>query len=139
MPSLTLRKPSAPSPDAVAAFIGNDEADPVSPPAPRPAPAPALRTVPTRPPAGAPSEDAAIAAPATGPAPMSSAAPSFRRASRAIVERRTRAARRRTTVYLDVDVAIRLAGFLHDRDQELSDTVNAAVRAWIDAPPRNPA
>lgn len=59
--------------------------------------------------------------------------PSFRRASRAVIERRTRPARRRTTVYLDVDVAAALALALAQRDQELSDAVNGAVRAWLDA------
>ena len=131
MPSLTLRKPSAPSPDAVAAFVGNDEADPASlPPRSMTPPAPALRTVPSR--ASAAPAVASLSPTATASL-AASAAPSFRRASRAIVERRTRSARRRTTVYLDVDVATKLAGFLLERDQELSDTVNAAVQAWLDA------
>jgi hypothetical protein len=59
--------------------------------------------------------------------------PSFRRASRAVIERRTRPARRRTTVYLDVEVAAELARALAQRDQELSDAVNGAVRSWLDA------
>jgi hypothetical protein len=49
-----------------------------------------------------------------------------------VTERRTRPARRRTTVYLDVDVATELALALTQRDQELSDAVNGAVRAWLD-------
>jgi len=35
-------------------------------------------------------------------------------------------------VYLDVDVAAELAQALTHRDQELSDAVNRAVRAWLD-------
>lgn len=59
------------------------------------------------------------------------AAPSFQRASRAIVQRRNRSARRRTTVYLDVDVATKLAAVLQGSEQELSDAVNAAVVEWL--------
>lgn len=114
-PSLTLRKPA--SPEAIAAFVGQDESEPQpsKPSAPAAPAAPVLRALPT----------------ITPSAP--SAAPSFRRASRAIVERRTRPARRRTTVYLDVDVASRLAAVLAEQDQELSDAVNAAVRTWLEA------
>jgi hypothetical protein len=65
--------------------------------------------------------------------PRKTDAPSFRRASRAVIERRTRPARRRTTVYLNVDVAAELALALAQRDQELSDAVNGAVRAWLNA------
>lgn len=111
-PSLTLRKPA--SPEAIAAFVGQDESEP-QPSKPTAPAAPTLRALPT----------------ITPLAP--SAAPSFRRASRAIVERRTRPARRRTTVYLDVDVASRLATVLAEQDQELSDAVNAAVRTWLEA------
>lgn len=115
-PSLTLRKPSTASPEAIAAFVGVDEPDPASAkPAPTAAP-PSLRAVPS-------AEASTVAL---------GSAPTFRRASRAIVERRTRSARRRTTVYLDVDVAVQLAKVLADRDQELSDAVNAAVRSWLD-------
>ena len=60
-------------------------------------------------------------------------APSFRRASRAIAERRTKPSRRRTTIYFDVDVASQLSAALIERDQELSDAVNAAVKAWLRA------
>jgi hypothetical protein len=117
-PSLTLRKPSTVSPEAIAAFVEADEPAPVSPkPAPVPTPAqPALRAV-----------------PAAEPAPSARVdAPSFRRASRAIVERRTRSARRRTTVYFDLDVATQLAKVLADRDQDLSDAVNDVVRSWLE-------
>jgi len=120
-PSLTLRKPSTASPEAIAAFVGADEPDPASAkPMPTAAP-PSLRAVPA-------AESSTVAPGAVAPG----AAPTFRRASRAIVERRTRSARRRTTVYLDVDVAVQLAKVLADRDQELSDAVNAAVRSWLD-------
>lgn len=115
-PSLTLRKPSTASPEAIAAFVGAEEPDPASAkPTPTAAP-PSLRAV--------PAAESSTVAPG--------AAPTFRRASRAIVERRTRSARRRTTVYLDVDVAVQLAKVLADRDQELSDAVNTAVRSWLD-------
>ena len=118
MPSLTLRKPSAPpSPDAVAAFVDGGEPDAPEPRASaKPATAAPLRSVP------------AEAAPPSTSRPD---APTFRRASRSIVERRTKPARRRTTVYLDIDVAHQLAQVLADRDQELSDAVNDAVRAWL--------
>lgn len=123
-PSLTLRKPSTASPEAIAAFVGADEPDPSSAkPTPTAAP-PSLRAVPAGEASAVPAGEASAVAPG--------AAPTFRRASRAIVERRTRSARRRTTVYLDVDVAIQLAKVLADRDQELSDAVNAAVRSWLD-------
>jgi hypothetical protein len=135
-PSLTLRKPSTISPEAVAAFVAGTEGE-SEPTLPAPAavtatlPVPAavtaspLRAVPAiEPPTVAVSQPAA-------PSPRTEV-PSFRRASRAVVERRTRPARRRTTVYLDVDVATELAQALTHRDQELSDAVNSAVRAWLD-------
>jgi hypothetical protein len=114
-PSLTLRKPSATSasPEAVAAFVrsGDDaEAQPDASPAP-----PSLRAVPSIP--------ASIS--------TNTAAPSFRRASRAVVPRRTRSPRRRTTIYFDVEVATDLSGWLAERDQELSDVVNMVVRDWL--------
>jgi hypothetical protein len=118
-PSLTLRKPSTASPDAVAAFVAGSESR--DEPAPVIAAPPPLRSVP-----------AAAAPVSISPASLGQV-PSFRRASRAVVERRTRPARRRTTVYLDVDVATELAQALEARDQELSDAVNRAVRAWLDA------
>jgi len=154
-PPLTLRKPSAASPEAIAAFVGKAEdesisATPntsdaasntsdatsntsdaaihptpnvaVSPAAPAPAPAPALRSVPRK-------KLSAVSA----PLPAGTATPSFRRASHAIEQRRTRPARRRTTVYLDVEIAAELAGVLAERDQELSDAVNSAVRDWLKA------
>lgn len=118
-PSLTLRKPA--SPEAIAAFVGKDESEPEAP-KPSAIVPPSLRALPTVPPSAPSVASTAFAA-----------APSFRRASRAIVERRTRSARRRTTVYLDVDVATQLAAVLVAQDQELSDAVNAAVRTWLDA------
>lgn len=123
-PSLTLRKPATVSPEAVAAFVAGSESpsEPVPAVTAPAAPPPALRSIPT-------TEPLTVIAP---PAPRSDA-PTFRRASRAVVERRTRPARRRTTVYLDVDVAAELALALTARDQELSDAVNRAVRAWLDA------
>lgn len=124
-PSLTLRKPSTVSPDAVAAFVAasDSEREP-APPAGGTA-APPLRAVPAMEPLVAVGEPAG--------ASRHTDVPSFRRASRAVIARRTRPARRRTTVYLDVDVANELALALAQRDQELSDAVNGAVRAWLDA------
>ena len=126
-PSLTLRKPSAPSPDAIAAFVGADEGEVASPPKPRTvqndeveATSPKPRTV-----------TASRALRTVPKTEQVAAAPSFQRASRAIVERRNRSARRRTTVYLDVDVATKLAAVLQNSQQELSDAVNAAVVAWL--------
>jgi hypothetical protein len=124
-PSLTLRKPSTVSPDAVAAFVAGSESEP-APPASSATVAPPLRSVPSpeprEPRAGEPTS-----------APRRADIPSFRRASRSVIERRTRPARRRTTVYLDLDVATELARALAHRDQELSDAVNAAVRTWLEA------
>jgi hypothetical protein len=130
-PSLTLRKPTTVSPEAVAAFVAGSDggsepaastSSTVAAVTPPPSPPP-LRSVPSSPPP-------AVAEPTT-PSQRTDV-PSFRRASRAVVERRTRPARRRTTVYLDVDVAAELAQALAQRDQELSDAVNSAVRAWLD-------
>jgi hypothetical protein len=123
-PSLTLRKPSTVSPDAVAAFVAASESESEPTLSATSTVAPPLRAVPSMEPKVAVGEPA-------GP-PRHTAIPSFRRASRAVTERRTRPARRRTTVYLDVDVATELALALTQRDQELSDAVNGAVRAWLD-------
>jgi hypothetical protein len=122
-PSLTLRKPSTVSPDAVAAFVAASDSE--SEPMLSASGTPPLRAVPAMEPL------VAVVEPA-GP-PRLTDVPSFRRASRAVIERRTRPARRRTTVYLDVDVATELALALAQRDQELSDAVNGAVRAWLGA------
>ena len=123
-PSLTLRKPSTVSPDAVAAFVAASESG-IEPAVSASGPvAPPLRAVPAMAPA--------VAVDPAG-APRHAGVPSFRRASRAVIERRTRPARRRTTVYLDVDVAAELAQALAQRDQELSDAVNGAIRTWLDA------
>ena len=143
-PSLTLRKPSTISPEAVAAFVAGTEGE-SEPTLPAPAavtatlPAPAAVTAPAPAAVTAPPLRAvpAIAPPTVAVSPPAAPSPraevpSFRRASRAVVERRTRPARRRTTVYLDVDVATELAQALTHRDQELSDAVNSAVRAWLD-------
>lgn len=120
-PSLTLRKPSTVSPAAVAAFVAASESE-SEPPLSATGTVTSLRAV--------PSVEPLVVDPA-GP-PRRTDVPSFRRASRAVIERRTRPARRRTTVYLDVDVAAELALALAQRDQELSDAVNGAVRAWLD-------
>lgn len=125
-PSLTLRKPSSASPEAVAAFVAGSEG--------ASAPAPVAPTIAVAAPTIAVAPTPVLrAVPAEAPAARTADAPSFRRASRAVVERRTRPARRRTTVYLDVDVASELAETLRARDQELSDAVNRAVRAWLEA------
>jgi hypothetical protein len=121
-PSLTLRKPSTVSPDAVAAFVAASESGNEPAVSASGTVAPPLRAVP----AMEPSVEPAGASRHTG-------VPSFRRASRAVIERRTRPARRRTTVYLDVGVAAELAQALAQRDQELSDAVNGAIRTWLDA------
>lgn len=60
-------------------------------------------------------------------------APSFAKAHRAVVARRTKPARRRTTVYLDLDVAAMLVARIDDaaaegRRVELSDLVNDLLR-----------
>jgi hypothetical protein len=122
-PSLTLRKPSTVSPDAVAAFVGASESESEPALSASGTVAPPLRAVPAMKP---------VAVEPAG-ASRHPDVPSFRRASRAVIERRTRPARRRTTVYLDVDVATELARALAQRDQELSDAVNGAIRAWLDA------
>lgn len=135
-PSLTLRKPSTISPEAVAAFVAGTEgeSEPALPASaavaatlsvPAAVTAPPLRAVPA-------SEPPTVVVSQQVVPPPRADVPSFRRASRAVVERRTRPARRRTTVYLDVDVATELAQALTQRDQELSDAVNSAVRAWLD-------
>ncbi len=121
-PSLTLRKPSTAAPDAVAAFVSASESEPTLSVGGTAAP---LRAVPSM-------DPVIVTVDPAGP-PRKTDVPSFRRASRAVIERRTRPARRRTTVYLDVDVAAELALALAHRDQELSDAVNGAVRAWLDA------
>lgn len=144
-PSLTLRRPSpaTASPEAIAAFVDAADSVPADPmpapntvPAPNPAPTTSRR-------ATAVEQRRSSALPSISqhsPVPLralsdepSTSAPSFRRASRAVVHRRTKPARRRTTVYLDVDVATELASMLTVRDQELSDAVNAAVQAWLNA------
>jgi hypothetical protein len=123
-PSLTLRKPSTVSPDAVAAFVAGSESESVPTLSASGMVAPPLRAVPSMDPRGVVEQ--------VGPRQRTDV-PSFRRASRAVIERRTRPARRRTTVYLDVDVAAELALVLTQRDQELSDAVNSAVRTWLNA------
>lgn len=127
-PSLTLRKPSTVSPDAVDAFVAGSESEPM-PPGSSAAAAP-LRSVPSSAPSSAPSIEPLAGGPAGA---RRIEVPSFRRASRSVIERRTRPARRRTTVYLDLEVATELARMLVQRDQELSDAVNTAVRSWIEA------
>lgn len=126
-PSLTLRRPSAASasPEAIAAFVGNGDAEPQA--------NAVLPTTHLRPVPPAPVSTATNAAATPAPASISAntAAPSFRRASRAVVPRRTRSARRRTTIYFDVDVATDLSGLLAERDKELSDVVNGVVRDWL--------
>jgi hypothetical protein len=122
-PSLTLRKPTTVSPDAVAAFVAASEQESEPSSAGSGAATPPLRAVPAM-------ESPAAVQPASH---RRADVPSFRRASRAVIERRTRPARRRTTVYLDVNVAAELALALAQRDQELSDAVNGAIRTWLDA------
>ena len=119
---LTLRRPSpaTASPEAIAAFV--DAADSTTDPAP------ALNAAAVPVPSAAKLSTVLRAVANDEP---STSAPSFRRASRAVVHRRTKPSRRRTTVYLDVEVATELAAVLTLRDQELSDAVNAAVRAWL--------
>ncbi len=137
-----LRKPASASPEAIAAFI--DKTDP-EPPAPamlhiaKTSDAPLLRTVPAEPEEQITSAPTVLAIKTRKPRQAAEEstsrldAPSFRRASRAIAERRTKPSRRRTTIYFDVDVASQLSVALIERDQELSDAVNAAVKAWLRA------
>lgn len=143
-PSLTLRKPASPSPEAIAAFV--DKSEPTPQPQPEKPPV-HLRAVPTEPEIESPAptivalptaEIPPAATPAKPRKPRPAAeeinrndAPSFRRASRAIAERRTKPSRRRTTVYLDLDVANQLSVALMERDQELSDAVNSAIKTWL--------
>jgi hypothetical protein len=129
-PPLTLRKPSTASPEAVAAFVAGSNTG--SEPAASASPTVAAVTPPSPPPLRSVPPSAPLAAVEPAITSRRTDVPSFRRASRAVVERRTRPARRRTTVYLDVDVAAELAQALANRDQELSDAVNSAVRAWLD-------
>ncbi len=109
-PSLTLRKPS-PSPSLVRDFVnrGDDDGASSTPATDLPR-APSLSTV-------------------APPAPPTDV-PSFTRASRSLAERRTKPHRRRTTVYFDLDVARDLASKLGS-DEDMSDVVNAAVRAFL--------
>ncbi len=139
-PSLMLRKPASPSPEAIAAFIDKSEPEPPAPPVLQTAKmndaTPHLRAVPAE-----PEEPIITAAPiaktrkprpaAEEPTTSRVDAPSFRRASRAIAERRTKPARRRTTIYFDVDVASQLSAALIEHDLELSDAVNSAVKTWL--------
>lgn len=60
-------------------------------------------------------------------------APSFAKAHRAVVERRTKPSRRRTTVYLDLDIASMLAARIDAAAStgarlELSDLINDLLR-----------
>jgi hypothetical protein len=139
-PSLTLRKPSVPSEAAVAAFVAGRDASSVTA-------APILSVVASEPelehiePAQIIATEAAAIASAKSatrkpkPSSMNNSAmetvPTFQRASRAVVQRRNGAARRRTTVYLDLDVASHLSAALASNDQELSDAVNTALRMWL--------
>lgn len=108
-PSLTLRKPS-PSPSLVRDFVnrGDDDGAPSAPAPTDLTRAPALTAI----------------------APPPSDVPSFTRASRSLAERRTKPHRRRTTVYFDLDVARDLAAKL-GTDEDMSDVVNAALRAFL--------
>jgi hypothetical protein len=137
-PSLMLRKPASPSPEAIAAFIENSEPSaPTFTDAVAPLQVPHLHAVPAVNEVQQSPEAVQIAKPRKPRAasaeemPVRTEAPSFRRPSRAVVERRTGPSRRRTTIYLDLDIAAQLSAVLVERDQELSDAVNAAVAAWL--------
>lgn len=62
------------------------------------------------------------------PAP-SDDAPAFRRGASAVVGKN--ADKRRTTVYFDLAVARDLARYCADRDANMSDAVNRAVREFL--------
>ena len=105
-PSLALRKP-APIPPlaAVDAFVGGPKA------------------------AAAPAETLARANESS--ADPTTEVPTFRRASRSVAKRRTKADRRRATVYFDLDVARDLAAHVTASDKEMSLIVNEALRSWL--------
>jgi hypothetical protein len=123
-PSLIPRKPVVGDLDA---FVNGGEpalalvrsADPQ----PLPATEPEIAATPTAPPAKPSTRPAAPRRVAEGV--------TFRRANRAIIERKTKPARRRTTVYLDLDLVEQLAHVCADQDREMSDAVNEAVRQFV--------
>lgn len=141
MSSLTLRKPS---PLAVEAFVNRDEesasavllappptASPIAAPAVQLAPAAAVEVFET--PARHPKSNAKRSAPEVERAAkhFEPDAITFRRASRAMVRRRTKPDRRRVTVYLDLDVASELAAYVSKADKEMSSVVSDALRTWL--------
>lgn len=71
--------------------------------------------------------------PAVEPVAALQSVPSFAKAHRAVVARRTKPARRRTTVYLDLDIAAMLSARIDDAAStgariELSDLINDLLR-----------
>jgi hypothetical protein len=57
--------------------------------------------------------------------------PTFRRATRSISKRKTKPDRRRATVYMDIDLARKLAAHCATNELDMSDAVNAALRAYL--------
>jgi hypothetical protein len=113
-PSLTLRKPAVTAAADVDAFINGAElpAEPALS---------VVRDVETPP--------SAPAAEKTAPQPTASV--TFRRADRSIARRKTRPDRRRATVYFDLDLVERLAEHCANKDIEMSDAVNDALRQFL--------
>ena len=117
--SLTLRKPGQrPDPKAIEAFIaGNDDEDhgqtSVTPIKPVPAPLPM------------------ISDPDVSTTELADEVPTFRRATRSIAKRKTKPDRRRTTVYMDMSLARKLAAHCAENDLDMSDAVNAALRSYL--------
>jgi hypothetical protein len=130
---LTLRKPGQrPDPRAIEAFIdGGDQEDTEKAHGSSLAPVPTSEHT-TELSAG--TEDIAQASPPTGPhEPLSEAGdvPTFRRATRSIAKRKTKPDRRRATVYMDIDLARKLAAHCATNELDMSDAVNAALRAYL--------
>jgi hypothetical protein len=139
-PSLGLRKPKPATTVDIEAFVNGaqeeavTEVEPVesvaqevveaSPAAPPPrkksAREPALVSVP------APKREESRAPKQTSPLPT------FQRASKALIERKTKGAMRRTTVYMRLDLAQRLAEYCGREQCEMSQAVNEAIEAYLD-------
>jgi hypothetical protein len=141
--SLTLRKPSASKPvdpTVLEAFVGGGASEPVQavvtpirsePTEPAPAPLPTPKA--SAPAQAAPAPKAPAKVKPAGPRLVEDEVPTFRRASKAISKRKTKADRRRTTVYMQLDVARELAEYCGQHDTEMSEVVNQAVREFLEA------
>ncbi len=115
-PSLTLRKPRTKpaQPAEIQAFIEGCESEQIA------------TTVPSSPERIPPN-----AIPLRSVSPEAIDIPSFRRANKSIAHRKTKPHRRRTTVYMELDIAKELAKHCVEHDEDMSDAVNKALRAWL--------